>query len=749
MPLDVKRLRRWFAAAAILLAVIVAATYFYARYRVRNALRDVPQQLAKGVQQSTEGFTLSKSEGGHTLFTVHAANAVQYKQAGHAELHDVSIVVYGREADRFDQIYGADFEYDPQSGEISARGEVLIDLQANSQGPARPDQATPAEVKNPIRLKTSGLNFNQKTGVAATHEKIEFRIPQASGWAVGASYNARNNTLTLDHDVHVQTGQGATLLARHGVVTHDPRQAVLTAVSLERPNGEMHADKLTLFLRDDNTVARMLASGDVRSSTRGASPVNVHAPQAEFFMGNKDQLRSAMLSGGISFEQGGASPVRGTAGTATLEFGPRNALARVLTSAGVKFTQAQKATSAQPAQDIDLDTAGTSLWFDRGRPQRAETSGPAQITIRPQAPATGQAQTLVTAARFDVSFDPRTGRMANLRGAPDARIVSTVPGQPPRTSSSQELEVAFSPQAGGITGVSQKGKVQYEDAERNAWADQAHYTPDSGEVVMSGSPRFVSAGLTTTARTLRLNQKSGEVAAQGDVKTTYNELKPQPAGAMLATADPVHVTAGSMQAARATGVARYKGSARLWQGANVVEAPSITFDRAQRSLVAQGSGAQRVATVFVQVDKSGRVVPVSVTASRLAYSDPQRMAKFDGEVVLKEADTTMTAQEATVKLLPAGSKSGASAPDTASKLDQILAEGGVTILEPTRKAAGQKLVYTASDGKFVLTGGPCSIFNAEHGSISGDSLTFFSRDDRVLVGSANSSRTVTKTRVVK
>jgi len=49
----------------------------------------------------------------------------------------------------------------------------------------------------------------------------------------------------------------------------------------------------------------------------------------------------------------------------------------------------------------------------------------------------------------------------------------------------------------------------------------------------------------------------------------------------------------------------------------------------------------------------------------------------------------------------------------------------------------------------VLTGGPPSIFDAEHGKITGDSLTFYKRDDRVLVEGKEASPTVTTTRVAR
>src|SRR5216684_4398068 len=143
MPLDVRRLRLVFVVAAVLLLATIAGFYFYARMKVRTAIRQIPQKLGVQVQQTAHGFNLSRSEGGRTLFTIHADNTVQYKEGGHAELKDVTIIIYGRQGNRFDQIYGKSFEYDPQTKLVTARGEVHIDLQANTQGAAQPDQAPP------------------------------------------------------------------------------------------------------------------------------------------------------------------------------------------------------------------------------------------------------------------------------------------------------------------------------------------------------------------------------------------------------------------------------------------------------------------------------------------------------------------------------------------------------------------------------------------------------------------------------
>src|SRR5438105_2746052 len=192
----------------------------------------MPARLGAEIQSSTQGFTLSKSQNGRTIFTIHAAKAVEYKNGGHAELHDVNIVVYGKDSNRFDQIYGSDFEYDPKSGDVTAHGEVHIDLEGNAEGPMRPDQAPPQELKNLIHVRTSGLVFNQQTGIARTPEKIDFRLPQASGTAVGATYNSKEEVLELKSQVALETegANPAKFTASQAHITREPRQAVLDNV---------------------------------------------------------------------------------------------------------------------------------------------------------------------------------------------------------------------------------------------------------------------------------------------------------------------------------------------------------------------------------------------------------------------------------------------------------------------------------------------------------------------------------------
>src|SRR5207237_5924508 len=127
-----------------------------------------------------------------------------------------------------------------------------------------------------------------------------------------------------------------------------------------------------------------------------------------------------------------------------------------------------------------------------------------------------------------------------------------------------------------------------------AWASSARYTPGDQMLVLNGNPRVQSGGMATTADRMRINRMTGEALAEGEVKSTYSELREQPSGALLASSSPIYVTASSMTAHSSPGVALYSGSVRLWQDANMIEAPTIQFDRDRRFVVAQGTSAQPV-----------------------------------------------------------------------------------------------------------------------------------------------------------
>jgi lipopolysaccharide export system protein LptA len=590
-------------------------------------------------------------------------------------------------------------------------------------------------------------------------------------------------------------------------------------------------------------VERVLATGNVHTQTRSSSGKSVslagrsnpaptdaaqvirgRADQAEFLLtGSRDLLRTATMTGNVHFEQTGPQAMQGDAGRVIMEFAGQNQLQKVHALDGARLTQ-RAASSGKPAakgmangpQDFELSAPVIDFAVDQGHIlKHAETSGAAQITIAQAADANAQAatgqRTIVTAGKFVGEFTTAQGKnhLATLHGAPNARIVSAGPiGSTPvgsaavasvsinstpapadRVSISDSVDAVFLPR-GGIESITQTGNFVYTDNQQptkrmQAWADSALYTPADQMLALSGSPRVAEGAMATTANSIRINRATGDALAEGDVKSTYSQMKEQPGGALLASSSPIHVTSRSMTAHNAGGVALYSGHARLWQDANIIEAPSIQFDRDRRFVTAQGTAGEPVQTILVQTAKaqtaeppitgtstgkrlpggkemakgsgpaarSAGSSPIGITADRLTYADSERRVHYETGVVAKSADFTASAKTLDAYLLPRSQTAANQSFAGPGQLDRMVAQSDVVITQPNRRAEGQKLVYTAADDRFVLTGGassvPPSIFDAEQGKITGVSLTFFRGDDRVLVEGEASTPVVTQTRVAR
>ena len=797
MTLPVYRLRRMLAATAILLTMVVAGMYFYARSRANNALKSIPGKIGIDIKQTAKGFQISKSDGKRTLFTVEASDVKQFKLNGNAELHNVNIVLYGRDSSRFDQIYGDDFAYDQKTGNVTAKGDVQIDLVANPAGLTSPDQSTPKELKNPIHLKTRDLVFNKDTGNASTEARVDFRTPQANGWAVGVQYAGKTNTLILSSQIHLElSGAEATVVeAEHGIITNDPRQIVLGHPHLDRQGGSVQADQATFYLDSENHVQRVLANGNVTTDARTQpgkrsgqtkaaaaemAEMHGHSDDAEFlFIPGEDLLRTAILRGHVHAEQSGSQIIEGEAGRVILDFAGQNELQKVHAVEGARIVQRSTSGAGSNAalapQGFELTAPVIDFMVEQGKLlKRAVTSGPAQIVItQTESTATGSSagRTVVTAGKFDGVFSDAGGRnhLASVHGSPDARVVNSSSGAPDRVSTSNSIDAVFLEQ-GGIDSITQTGKVAYSDDEgpdkqMRAWANLANYTPSNQLLVLTGNPRIENGGMATTARIIRINRATGEATAETDVKTSYSELKEQPDGALLGSSSPIHVTSRTMTAQGDSGIALYSGGGRLWQDANVIEAPSIQFDRNRRFVTAQGTRDHPVQTILVQTEKAtasqqaknanpksstpSSSSTVTVTSEKLTYADSERKVHYQGGVTAKGTEFTATSKTMDVYLLPRSQTTANQSIAGPGQLDRIVADGNVVVQQPSRRAEGQKLVYTAAQDKFVLTGGPPSIFDAEQGKITGVSLTFFRRDDRVLVEGEAKVPVVTQTRVAR
>jgi lipopolysaccharide export system protein LptA len=243
-------------------------------------------------------------------------------------------------------------------------------------------------------------------------------------------------------------------------------------------------------------------------------------------------------------------------------------------------------------------------------------------------------------------------------------------------------------------------------------------------------------------------------------------------------------------------VAKFYGvtgkQARLWQGASQVDAPVLEFEQKQRRLLAHGEGqgsAMAVHTVLVgggtsakvgdsKVGKpvgGGKTEVVRILSRELVYSDEARRADFTGGVQVDSADGSMRGQQAVVYLQAAAAKPSQAGAGVASgtqaegktanggpagagfmggKVERVVASGNIEMQQPGRHATGEQVVYTASDGMFVLTGTAAAlpkVVDDRQGTVTGTSLRFHAGDENVVVSNGGESsagqRVRTETRV--
>ena len=230
-------------------------------------------------------------------------------------------------------------------------------------------------------------------GSPSTNELIEFRIPQVSGTAIGATYDSKAATLTLGSDIHLEgSGPGKqTLEAKHGVITKNPNRVVLREARLRNSDTTVTADEITTLLRQDNTVEQVTADGHVVANTHGKSQANAEAPHAEIFLDAKSQVKSAVMTGGVIVDAQGDHNAQGSAQRVVMDFGPNNSLRRVHALENVRLVQIPERGDGQTTE-LTANAVDFFARPDGHGLERAETIGAGKIRLLPAPAATTSKQ---------------------------------------------------------------------------------------------------------------------------------------------------------------------------------------------------------------------------------------------------------------------------------------------------------------------------------------------------------------------
>jgi lipopolysaccharide export system protein LptA len=794
MGLTPARLRTWILAVAGLLILAIAAFLLYGRWQGRRLGRDLPEGLSSSIQQSTNGFTYSESRGGHTIYTLHASKAVQYKKDGHAELHDVSITLYSAQGTPDNRIYGSSFDWDPVQGIARAMGEVQIDFQPSPGGAPGQNGDTASEdqdSRNTVHVKTSGLVFNKKTGLASTDQKIEFRLVEAAGSAIGASFDSQSGVAILSSEVAFNSsinGDPLTVRAHHA--QYDRTSRLLYLLQEETDYAETHSasDQATVSLRADGSASQVKAEGHVVVSGTGGQQLNANVAHLE--LGPKSEPRQAVLDGGLLYvADGPARVLHGSAASATLVFGPQVTLRHAQLNTAVSVVDQEKlpsveANRAKPNTPVsttrEMQAAKADIDFlakpgQEPQAQHILANGGARVNVRTLFTKASPEETTVRGDQLFATL--ANGEVfSSLKGTGHTSLNSLSSSGATQNSSGDSLELVFAPakaatnaaqpaaqlesavQTGNVTLVQQAASAPGEPAPSpvRATAAKAAYDAKTQIMELTGSPRIEEVTGELAAAKVTMDRATGNADATGGVKATYRQAGSQP-GVAFTQSGPVHVVADRAHLDHVKDLATFFGSpSRLWQGSDSVSAPVLELSRKQGTLFAHGEQDEAaVHAVFTSTPShpgaKAKTAPgpsvVRVESRTLLYGQNDHKAVFSGAVVAQTTTGLMHASAMDVYFTPV-TGTGSTQKDSLSK---IVARGDVQLNEPGRKGSGEELTYTAADGKFLLTGSPTApprLTDEAHGSVTGNALIFNDRDDSVVV-SGGTAKVVTQTRVAK
>ena len=593
MQFTIERLRTLVLVAGLLL--VAALGLFLAHGRLMNPInwKELPQKLGVNITADSTGFTLDHSSGGHSRYRIHASNAVQYKD-NHSILHDVNSELYGEDGTAVDHISGAEFDYDRNAGTAKANGAVEITLMRPGVKPAAGDirdtkppvpkktekheakktkpgpVATAAEIteRDQIHVKTSGLSFNTKSGVATTAEHVDFSTEQGTGSSMGASYDSKG-FLVLDHAVELSTEHDGATVHIHAQHAEFERQTLVCrmhAATSDYRGGQAAAGDAKVLFRQDGSAVRLDAINGFNMVTSTGD--HIAAPSGWMEFDEQNQPTHAHMEGGVKMDStrdtddgAGQRRMRATAPKAELDFTPQGELRHAHLERGVELASEQQSESTNgplrvsrtwksPIADLDFRDNGS------GQPEPKTIHGVQGVVV------TGESRRGMAAPEPSrLAADEVTGEfgpnsvLSAMTGIGHASVEQTNAAGTEQTSSGDRLEAQLSPAGGKGVAAAGIGKsagppsgapqiqsavldghvllTQTPAAKPNApsgaqpptplraWAGHAVYE-GAGELLhLTESPRIEDGGLEMTADKIDVSHASGEAFAHGNVKATW------------------------------------------------------------------------------------------------------------------------------------------------------------------------------------------------------------------------------------
>ena len=735
MRLSIQRLRWVLIAGALLLTTVLAAYIGYGRYRAIKAYRQILSRSGVTLTHDSNGVTYSQSLRGRKIFTIRAKTESSMGDRKWA-LRDAEMLIYNRSGDHPDHIYGSEIEYDENAGIARAKGEVFMDLQppqgltegghattseAESHGATTPHQAQTSAQPGAapiIHVRTSGLVYVRKLGIAATDQQVEFSYSGMQCTALGAEFNSGQNTLHLLANVRMDGSVRGKLLhvtASRADMERDANLAQFTSPVVTSEGRTAKSDSAVLHLRKDGSIARLEGLNHVvlNSDSR-----RITANHLDATLNQESIPRSARLSGNVMLsDTDSVRPMQGSASTLDIAFQPNGKPVNMVAGGGAKLSLIDHTSSPRGlarsiqgeriAALFEADKNGSSSRITEvhatGSAHAAGESFVALVRAAHIAPdkalpiknaqiwaddlkvlfrngaGTAKPQTVYGTGHTIFQQDAPQGAQATSDGdtlevALDSgsyEVTTTDVNAMHIASAIQTGHVTIRNRAASKTGSSEPGPVS------TASGDRATYDSTHDSITLTGTAHLFGDNSFIVAPVISLNQRTEDVDANGGVQVSFagapfsGELGPNGSSASPHSkpTSVTHILSSSAHFEHATKLATFYGTdplpARMWQGASQVQAATLLFDGVQRTFSARPAKTEGlIHAIFASGPSDLKPSPssrapsiVRVASSKMDYNDLRHEATFSGAVALAEGEGKVLGEHAVVLLATPESES--------------------------------------------------------------------------------------------
>lgn len=728
---------RWLLLVAILLiAGTVSAVFVAQRGEQRRARPPLSAPLDSGTSATAEDWEYEIKDGDRPKARIRAREFRQVKEPSAFLLAGMEMRIYGQDPATFDLVRSARASFDTSDGVMYSEGEVEITMgvRADGSGGGRP-----------VKIRASGVSYDARTSRVWTDRQAEFELEGAEGESTGASYDPQTRELRMESDAVViwHGGEGANrppMRVEAGQLVYAEGSGVVHLMPwsrLLRGTLRMDAAASTVTL-NDGRLERVDAADARGVDETPDRRLDYEAQQLTMYFSPDGEVREVTGDGGARLQSSGKSGrTVVTAPSVRMAFTPGKSggseLERSLATGGARVENFPLA----PAPRRVLTSEVIELKMRPGGQEISEvvTHTPGQVEFVPV--KDGEKNRRLSAERLTMTYSGGN-ILKSFRAVENVatRTETPRPKLPPSVAvtRSKDLQADFDPKTGQLLTMEQWNEFSYEEEGRQARAERARLDQAADRITLSNNARVWDDTGSTEAPEIVIEQKTGEMTATGGVTSTRLPDKKAKPGGMVRGDQTLRARAQKMRVTNQNREIEYEGEALLWQGENRLRAPLIRIDRQQNTLAAEGG-------VVSSLPVDGRGM-ATIRGRTLLYSDSEKLATYRGAASLSRNGLDVKGETLRLWFVEETTKDGG----TQTQLDRLFADQDAVVVERTpertRTGRGEHLEYHAREERMVLTGGNPLVQDSQRGISRGAVITWYSREDRLIVDNTGSGPAV-------